>query len=371
MPGRVLDTKTLGQDLKRIYALGIFEIVSYSIVEEGGRKILRITATPKPWGPNYLKFGLQLGTDFEQTTSFGVVALLDSTEINRLGARWKTTVTVGNPLEARTAFYQPLEYSGHLFAVGRAAWRQQIVDVFSGDDAVGTYRVDGGLGGIDVGYDFGTVAEVRLGIERGYGTGRRRVGDPIFPNVDWDYGALAGEFLVDQLDDVNLPRSGYLGVGRLTLERSGLGASNSYDRLEVGGVGVQTWGRWTGLARLEGGDNLGTQIPFYDELQLGGLFELSGRPRGQVTGQTYAIGGLLLYRRMNSAPGAIIKNLYVGLSAEAGNAWEDRSAVSFSHLKTAGSVYVIADTILGPFFFGYGRAGSKNTSFYMFLNRAF
>src|SRR5262245_41826690 len=45
--GQVLDTKVLGSDLKRIYSMGIFEIVSYQVIPDGGRNILRITATAK------------------------------------------------------------------------------------------------------------------------------------------------------------------------------------------------------------------------------------------------------------------------------------------------------------------------------------
>jgi hypothetical protein len=40
-------------------------------------------------------------------------------------------------------------------------------------------------------------------------------------------------------------------------------------------------------------------------------------------------------------------------------------------MKPAGSIYIIADTIIGPFFVGYGRSGSKNSSAYLYLNRAF
>ena len=40
-------------------------------------------------------------------------------------------------------------------------------------------------------------------------------------------------------------------------------------------------------------------------------------------------------------------------------------------LETAGSVYVIADTLIGPFFVGYGRSGSNNSSAYLYLNRSF
>ena len=39
-------------------------------------------------------------------------------------------------------------------------------------------------------------------------------------------------------------------------------------------------------------------------------------------------------------------------------------------MKTAGGFYVIADTVLGPFFVGYGKSGS-NSSFYLTLNTSF
>ena len=42
------------------------------------------SATPKSWGPTYLKGGLFLGTDFQFTTQFGVVGLVDESEVRML-----------------------------------------------------------------------------------------------------------------------------------------------------------------------------------------------------------------------------------------------------------------------------------------------
>jgi NTE family protein len=67
----------------------------------------------------------------------------------------------------------------------------------------------------------------------------------------------------------------------------------------------------------------------------------------------------------------IIKNLYVGVSAEAGNTYARRDPVTFASLKTAGSVYVVADTLLGPVFLAYGRSNGHNSAAYLFLNRSF
>jgi NTE family protein len=370
-PG-VLDQKTLGQDLKRIYSLGYFEIVSYTIVEDGQRRILKITPTPKSWGPTYLKLGLFLGTDFELNTDFGVTALVDATELNGLGGEWKTTVTVGDPLDLKTRFFQPLTYRTHLFLSPYAGWRQSLARVYDQNEvALGTYQVARGAVGMDLGYDFGTWGELRVGYVRAFGKGRRKVGDPRFPDVDWDEGGLNARMEVDQLDSVNLPHSGSFADIDFLANRTGLGGTESYDRLGAGAIGVQTIGRWTGLVKVEGGSGLGTRLPFYDEFQLGGLFRLSGRPIGQLYGNTYGLGALLLYYRLTDTGGVILKNFSVGVSAEAGNTWAYQAPVSWSGMKTAGSIYVIADTILGPFFVGYGRSGSKNSSAYLYLNRSF
>ena len=366
--GAVLDTKTLGSDLKRIYSLGIFEIVSYEIIEKGSRHTLKITATPKSWGPTYLKMGLFLGTDFQFTTQFGVVALVDATELNSLGGEWKTTATIGNPLEVKTRFFQPVDYKGHLFLSPYAGWRQESDQVFVDETAVGTYRVSRAVIGGDVGYDFGTWGEVRAGYARAWGKGRRKVGNPEFPNLDWDEGGFTARMTVDQLDNVNLPHEGYYGQIEYLGNRESLGATDSYDRFQAGFVGVQTIGRWTGLARVLGGDSFGTDIPFYDQFRLGGLFNLSGRPNGQLVGDTFALASFLLYYRLTATSGAVLKNVSIGVSIETGNAWANHDSVH--GLVTAGSVYLIADTIIGPLFVGYGHSGGNNSA-YLFLNRSF
>jgi NTE family protein len=371
--GQVLDTKTLGSDLKRIYAMGIFEIVSYQIIPDGpGRNILRITATPKSWGPTYLQLGLFLGTDFQLTTQFDVVALVNATELNGLGGQWKTLVKVGSPLELETRFFQPVNYEGHLFLSPYAGWRQDLARVFDEEgNALAQYEVSRGVAGMEVGYDFGTWGELRVGYLRAFGKARRKVGDPIFPEIDWDEGALNARLVVDQLDNVNLPHAGYFGLVDFLGNRTSLGGSESYDRLSIGAIGVQTLGRWTGLLKGEGGTGLGRAIPFYDDFSLGGLFRLSGRPIRQLNGDKYVLAVGLLYYRLTSHGGAIVKNFSVGVSAEAGNAYEFQAPITFGNLKTAGSIYFIADTLIGPFFFGYGRSGSNNSSAYLYLNRSF
>ncbi len=369
-PGAILDTKVLGGDLKRIYAMGIFEIVSYAITRENERNVLRITATPKSWGPTYLQLGLSLATDFQFATEFGVVALINATELNGLGAQWKTTLTIGSPLDLRTRFFQPLTYKGRIFASPYGFWNQRQRLAFIEGDSVGTYQVTRGGGGFDLGYDFGTWGELRAGYGRGYGIGTRKVGIPVFPDFRWDEGVFVTNFEIDQLDNVNLPHSGYFANVNFIAGRPSLGDTYDYNRFEAGAIGVQTIDRWSGLLKVVGGSGLGTDVPVYNEFFLGGLFRLSGRPQEQLSGNTYALATALLYYRLTKTGGAILKNVSVGVSIEGGNTWAYQAPVSFSGFKSAGSVFVVADTLIGPFFIGYGHSGSFSSA-YLYLNRAF
>lgn len=103
--GQPLDDKTLADDLTRVHGVGIFESVRYTLVPENDTYTLRISAVPKSWGPTYAKVGLDLATDFGVTSEFGLTALVEATELNRLGARWKTKAKIGNPVDVETRFF--------------------------------------------------------------------------------------------------------------------------------------------------------------------------------------------------------------------------------------------------------------------------
>jgi NTE family protein len=44
----------------------------------------------------------------------------------------------------------------------------------------------------------------------------------------------------------------------------------------------------------------------------------------------------------------LARGFFVGASLEAGNAWDDRSQPSLTHLRGGGSAYLGADTGIGP-----------------------
>jgi NTE family protein len=361
----------VGQDLKRIYALGSFASVSYDIVHEGDRWILRYTALPKSWGPTFVRPGIGFESDGEGNVEFDVTLLVDATEMNRLGGRWKTLLDLGSNLGIGSIFYQPVEPTGTLSVAPNVFAGRHLLNLYSGNNRIAQYLVSEFKGGADLVADIETWGELRAGYLGGPESATLKIGSPDLPNAHASFGGFQAKFLVDQLDNVNVPRSGYLGNLSFQGQRTSLGATNSYDKLEGTLLGVQTLGRWTGGFKLAGGDSLGTTLPYYDAFVLGGLFDLSGRPIGQLRGQTYLLGALALYYRLNAKSGLIIKDLYVGVTAEVGNAFNRHQDVTLSHMENAGSIFAIANTLIGPVYLAWGRSSGGFSSFSVALNKPF
>src|SRR3954470_20237764 len=162
--GTAVEQKALDKDVRRIYGTGDFERVGYSIVEERNRRVLIVDAVEKSWGPDYLRFGLGLGSDFKGDDFFNAAASYRRTWLNSLGAEWRSDFQVGNTTRAATEFYQPLFVSRALFVAPRAEVVRQVQDIYSGDLRVARYDVRTVLAGADIGSEFGRYGEGRLGL---------------------------------------------------------------------------------------------------------------------------------------------------------------------------------------------------------------
>jgi NTE family protein len=73
-PGEPLDEEKIGADLRRIYGRGDFEGVDARVIgSAGGPRAMVITPQEKDWGPDYLRFGLGLESDFQGDNAFNLL----------------------------------------------------------------------------------------------------------------------------------------------------------------------------------------------------------------------------------------------------------------------------------------------------------
>ena len=82
-PGDQMSLDDLQASLTRVYAMGDFEVADFRVGEEQGQAGDRRQRQEKPWGPDYLRFGLNLATDFSAGSSYAILAEHRMTNMNR------------------------------------------------------------------------------------------------------------------------------------------------------------------------------------------------------------------------------------------------------------------------------------------------
>lgn len=365
-PGDVLDVEVLRRDLARVYRLGDFERVEFRVEEypEVDHSVLAIEVDEKSWGPNFVRFGMSLQSDFSSRGEFTLLGDFTRTRVNSLGAEWKTRATLGEVNSAFTEFYQPLDHGGYWFVAPQGELVRRSVDVFQADGTVDELRVDLLGAGFDLGVQFSNYGELRVGVRRG------RVRLKNLSQVDAltrriDLGAWRASLVLDRLDNANFPRWGNLFGAELVASRDELSADDAYDRLAVEYLDARSFGKNTIVARFLYGTGMGGTVPSYDLFQLGGFLELSGLRPGALSGSELGLAQLIYYRQIGTLPGALGGGLYVGMSAEAGNVWRSRAESDLGDLRPAGLLWTGVDTVFGPIYAGYGRTDDAQDSFYL------
>jgi NTE family protein len=374
--GEPLDTKKLERGIARLYGTGEYARIDYRMVEDGTRQGLVVDVHEKAIGPNYVRFGLFYATDFQGESSFALLMGHRRVWVNSLGGEWLNEIELGRIARAATEFYQPFDIDRTVFGSAYAGTQSLPRYVFSDSQRVAEYAVQTNSVGVDLGAPIGNFGQIRIGPVYRYYKGSPTVAVPGFETArQSDAGArLLARW--DSLDNAFFPRHGVRAslevfYGRQS-QRYGSGPWQTVDSLARadffanGGIPL-TQDSFLNVAAHMGGlsrDEPSIVNPFL----LGGLFNLSGLREGQLAGSYLGFGRVVFYYRIAAVP-LIGGSVFAGGSAEAGNTWQQRADVSASDLVKAGSVFLAADTFLGPFYVAYGRASGGASSFYLYFGR--
>jgi NTE family protein len=365
--GDPIDHDLLAHNANKLYGLQLYEQVSYALVETEEGTGVEYRARTKSWGPNLVKFGVSLEDDFEGSTAFNLSARLTRSGINRLGAEWRSDFRLGTDPEIVSEFYQPLSFDSRFFVAPRAKVSQTNLNAFTAEQVVARYRLTEGEVGLDTGFDLDRKGELRIGLFRGLGRSDVRIGDLALPNIDYQTGGAFARLRLDTLDKAFFPTEGLLGDVKWTLSRPGLGADYRFDTVEGEFTKTFSHGRNTYQLGLGYATTLESDDTVQDYFPLGGFLRLSGLERGEISGPHAALARLVYYRRIGETSGLLDTPIYLGLSAEAGNVWQDRSDMGFDTMLWNGSVFAGLDTLIGPVYFAAGFAEGGNTNFYLFV----
>jgi NTE family protein len=368
--GKPLVQRQLDADMRRLYGTGDLEHVNYRLLEEPGKRVLVVDAVEKAWGPNYLRLGIGLSSDFSRETYFNVLATHRMTWLNSLGAELRTDAQLGFNNSLRMEFYQPFDVRGIFFIAPRAEVRSDRLNLYSGDQRVAVYNVGSGTAGVDLGLQSAQYGELRVGVEGGTVIPRLDTGPPFLGQSGAHYAqdGIRTRLRFDRLDNVNFPRQGWAADLELYDSMTSLGAVDAYDKWYATGNAAYSFGEHTVRLNLTAGGHLGSNpLPAYDQFQWGGFLRQSGYATGQLVGASLQYGQVVYIHRL--VRGGLFDGAYGGVSLEVGNYGSPLVPSNTSGLLKSMALFVGADSLVGPVYFGYGRAADGQGSFYFYLGR--
>jgi NTE family protein len=376
--GKPLDPVEVGARVTDLYGLGNFETIDYSLATDADGSDdtgLEMHARRKSWGPNYVRFGLNLQDDFQGNSRYNAAARFLLSELNTLGAESLTDVQIGSDPRVFSEFYQPLDAQRKWFVAPSARVELRDLPIYFRNSEVADYRDREVEADFDVGRNIGNWGEIRAGLHRTNGSTRVRLGDPDLVEANYNLGEFFFKFSYDQLDNVHFPREGETFSIQWDADRTDIGADFARDRVSADWLVARSLGRntllwWTSAGGTLTGNVKATALPeFYS---LGGFFNLSGIAPQSLIGPNYAISRAIYFRKIGrGGEGFFEFPAYIGASLEVGNTWGAKLPVRAGDAHKDASIFFAFDTYLGPLYLGGGYDERGTSAFYLFLGRSF
>ena len=375
-PGQPFNVDHAAADARTLAASGDYLRADYRLVSSNsGADGLVFDLEDKPWGPNYLRVGLDLATDFNGRGSFNLKLSHNRHWLTPSGTEWRNRLQIGAVPSFFTELYHPLNWTAGLandwFVATYASSERRDGTLYGQDGSeLARFKRTTARAGIDLGQPWGRFGEIRLGL----GTQRVRATPTLVSaslsstlrQVQATETGLRLAVVVDQLDYANFPQQGYRLVGEAAI---GDGSNaGRFQRVEASALGAITYGRHTFnlFASARGASQ--QQGATLGRYALGGFHQLSGYRDGQLLGNYVLLSRLTWYMRLTGTP-TLARGYFFGASAEAGNAYLTRDALRANSLRAGMSLFIGADTALGPLYLALTHAPHGQTGVVLFLGR--
>ncbi len=365
--GEPLDVQQLERDLQVIYGLDLSSSVVYGLEKRDGKTGLIVYVREREWAPTYLNLGFTFRSEFDVGTIANIDLVYTNPTINSLGGEFRATAAGGSEPRLTLGLYQPLDERLNYFATASAGFLSYVFPVTDDSNNVELQqRFERSFVNLAAGRIFKQNTELRLTLFRADGQTDTLVGLQPATDPGFDEGGYKIRLSHDTLDNVDFPRSGAQGRLEWIANREDLGADLDYDQVRFSLAGAGTLRRYTVWGRSVIETTLDENAPNNALFRWGGFLDLSGFLNRQLSGQHFGLLEAAFYRRLGNIT---LLPMYAGFSVETGNVWDDRDQISLDNTVLAGSVFVGADTILGPLYVAYGLNDASASTIYLYLGR--
>jgi NTE family protein len=372
--GEPLDADNLAKQVLRLNGMDTFGTIHHDLqTDADGHSVLTLDVPKKPYSRNSLQFGFNFEDDFRGSVVFNFSTGLLINPINRLGGEVRAVLQLGDDRVVGAELYQPLDAGMRWFTDANVVGRNENLDLYDDEGrAVAQYRLRGGEARATVGRVFGEWGLAEIGLYYDRLRASRRIGDPVLPAVEGQGGGGLVSFRVDTLDVFAWPTDGLRvnATYKYTDEAFGGDVHGSIFQGELSQAKSVGKNVLFGSIEIAAMQAALTDVPeFY---RLGGFLRLSGLHTDELIGDDGGLLRLMYYRELSAfSLGSLTQKMYAGLSLETGNVYTNADPVTVKSLRAAGSIFVGANTIVGPAYIGYGYTDGGRNAFYLIIGQKF
>ena len=287
-----------------------------------------------------------------------------SAPLNARGGELRTDLRVGTEDGIASELYQPLSFRRDWFVAPRAGIRLFDVPFFDAGQEVAILDVRASEAAVDLGYQFGSYAEARLGLAFEYAKVDVATGIVDLPTDHIQSVGVATRWTLDRLDDADVPHDGVFASLRAFKAFEAMGSDADYTRVELFLGDWESVGRGVLFGTLRAGLSPDGDLPIYAQFELGGLLSLSGFSERELLGEEVGVLRAGYYHRLGRG------SFFLGGWLEAGNVWAAEDEIDAGDLITTGTAALLWDSKLGPIVLAYGRADTDDDKVYLSIGRS-
>jgi NTE family protein len=361
-PGEKIDHQALYDDIQRVYGTGDFERVEYSLLPLRDRNLLRVVPVEKPWGPDYLRYGLGIRSEKIEGSSYLLRAAYQKTAMNSLGGELLVAGELGNRPLFGIDYYQPIDPAQRFFVEATYQFNRDSQGIYQDNHRDAEYRIDRQSLTASVGTNLGVYGQARVGWREKHNSTSVETGAPSLNEGSFsDHGPMAS-LDIDQFDRRYFPTRGW---------KAGLTYFDSqkfdYRRVDATLQAAHSIGDVILIGGLLRSASLDGALPLNDPARLGGLFNLSAFGTNQILGGSSMLYSARAEKIVGRMPLGLSGDLRVGAGFERGRVSDRYTETDQRGWLNSAMFYFASETPLGPVYLGYAHSPQGSSNLYLII----
>jgi len=370
--GQPVDHAKLDRDIMVLNGTGPFNSFDYSMEERNGQPALNLEAHPKLYQPPIVRPLIVIdGADYNNVL-FTMGARITYLNFGGYRRELRNDLIVGSQYELRSEYYRPFHPTSGWFVAPRVDLSSLQYPVYNGDTFLTLYRNRYAMGGLDVGYSFGRVAEWRLGYEGGYQSLKSEIGNvPELPKVSGGTGDVRMQFNYTTLDDPVIPHSGESVTFYTKYYNENPGAPSGFPLSELQLQNFfQFTRRSTAFLNALGGTSYGYNVGI-PAFHLGGVTRFSAYGTNELLTNQYVLGQAGYIRKLKNLPPVLGSTIDLLGVFEIGQTYQLPFGPKPPHVPGDVVGGLIVNTIFGPVEVGGAVGNYGHAKFFFQVGRIF